>query len=213
MASLKYDKRYDSWRVVVFLGRDERRRIRTKTTSFRTEAAAREFMADNGLVVGRRGGRGRGPRTVTEVIQHLADNSAYDPESGCVVWQATLSNEGYGAFNWKCGDRVIYTAHRISYHVLNGTVTPGLVVDHLCRNRACIRPDHLDLVTQRENVLRSPIAPGAINAAKTHCPQGHEYTPENTYIQLPRPGRMATGRLCKTCTASRSRRSRKAVSA
>ncbi len=78
-------------------------------------------------------------------------------------------------------------AHRVAYELAIGPVPDGLVVDHLCFNRACVRPGHLEPVTQQENVMR----------ARTHCRKGHEFTPENTYV---RPG--GTGgiqRICRTC--------------
>lgn len=75
---------------------------------------------------------------------------------------------------------------------------------NLCRVRDCVNPNHLEPVTCKENVYRSPIAPGAINGRKTHCPSGHEYSPENTYVHL-RYGKYP-GRLCRTCQREHSRR-------
>lgn len=85
-------------------------------------------------------------------------------------------------------------AHRVSYRLFKGSIPEGMVVDHLCRNRGCVNPDHLELKTIGGN-LHAPgsMASAAINAAKTHCPRGHEYD----YI---RPN---GARDCKRCAAYR----------
>lgn len=157
-------------------------------------------------------GLGRTRRTRAQVIDVLSQNFEID-DNGCWLWTGALTNAAYGRFNWKHEDANVPGAHRVVLHAIGQRVPRDMVVDHLCRVRHCINPDHLEVVAQRENVLRSPIAPGAINAAKTHCPQGHEYSPENTYVQLPRKGRMTTGRLCKACVRARYLRSREQVSA
>jgi hypothetical protein len=92
----------------------------------------------------------------------------------------------------KVGGRVI-GAHRFAYEWLVGPIPEGMELDHLCRNRGCVFPPHLEPVTHRENCLRAP-GVASENVVKTHCPQGHEYTPENTRI-IPSTG----GRLCKSC--------------
>ena len=88
-------------------------------------------------------------------------------------------------------------AHVFAYKLLVGVVPGGLELDHLCRVPACVNPAHLEPVTHAENLMRSPVAPTAINARKTHCPQGHPYVAGNTYYR-------ANGhRHCKTCTLER----------
>ncbi|MGC0251548.1 HNH endonuclease signature motif containing protein [Pseudactinotalea sp. Z1748] len=118
-------------------------------------------------------------------------------------------NAGYGqiGISTGAGRQRTMGAHRVSYEAFVGPIPDGLVIDHLCRVRECVNPDHLDVVKQRENIMRSPIALGALNAAKTHCPQGHEYSPENTYIYRPK-NRSFIGRQCRTCVADHSRRRR-----
>lgn len=98
--------------------------------------------------------------------------------SGCWIWTAAKDQSGYGRFG-VAGLAVV--SHRVSYEALVGPIPDGLHVDHLCRNRACVNPEHLEPVTCRENILRG-IGPSAQHAMKTHCPEGHEYTAENTYV-------------------------------
>lgn len=95
--------------------------------------------------------------------------------NGCWVWVAGKIPAGYGSLG---GVR----AHRFAYELLVGPIPAGLELDHLCRNRACVNPAHLEPVTHHENILRGQ-SPAAKNAGKTHCVRGHEYSDENTYVQ------------------------------
>jgi HNH endonuclease len=108
---------------------------------------------------------------------------------GCWFWTGAKSTGGYGHFY---DGRGVRPAHRVSYEFYKGPIPDGLVLDHLCGHPSCVNPNHLEPVTERVNILRAS-GTGAINAKKTHCPQGHEYTEENTY-KLP-DGR----RRCITC--------------
>lgn len=114
--------------------------------------------------------------------------SGVDRAEGCWTWARYRTTEGYGRFVWMT---VARPAHCVAYEWLVGPIAAGLILDHLCRNRACIRPDHLEPVTSVENVMRGMSA-WAVNARKTHCKRGHEFTPENTRMK----GR---GRCCRTC--------------
>jgi hypothetical protein len=73
-------------------------------------------------------------------------------------------------------------AHRVSHELFKGPIPDGLYIDHLCRNRGCVNPDHLEAVTQRVNMLRGE-APSAICVRVNRCQRGHEFTPENTYVR------------------------------
>jgi hypothetical protein len=127
-------------------------------------------------------------------------NVSVDPVTGCWNWQRRcMPREGYGIVTSSGRRR---SAHRVSYEVFIGPIPDGLWIDHLCRNRRCVNPHHLEPVTPQENILRSPIAQAALNAAKTHCPQGHEYTPANTYLYGPH----RRWRICRSCTSGRSRK-------
>lgn len=108
----------------------------------------------------------------------------------CWEWNGGVNPNGYGLFGVR---RKSTLAHRVSYNWFIGEIPEGLTLDHLCRVRHCVNPDHLEPVTNRENCLRG-ISPAAINARKTHCMRGHEFTPENTRGY---PGRV--GRRCRAC--------------
>ena len=114
--------------------------------------------------------------------------------NGCWAWMGQVNQKGYGRIG--VGQRIL-GAHRVVYELL---VAPlgDLELDHLCRFRSCVNPDHLDPVTHHENCLRG-------KPARTHCKHGHEFTPENTYIGQWKTGKV---RLCRTCKANDSRRRR-----
>lgn len=100
----------------------------------------------------------------------------------CWVWTGAKSNTGYGSFFLRKVNGVTRNthAHRWAYQALVGPIPDGMQIDHLCRNRACVRPDHLEAVTPRVNMLRG-IAPAAVVQRTNRCLRDHEYTPENTY--------------------------------
>lgn len=115
---------------------------------------------------------------------------------GCWGWTAATTSDGRGRFNLRNPARTRY-AYGIAYEWLVGPVPEGLELDHLCRNPNCVNPAHLEPVTHQENLRRAPDAQFYVNARKTHCPRGHEYTAENTAYSKRRT------RYCKACTRER----------
>lgn len=109
---------------------------------------------------------------------------------GCWEWTAGQSHTGYGQHGK-------HLAHIYVWELLVGPVPPGLELDHLCRNTLCVSPEHLEPVTHAENVRRG--RSGRWQLAKTHCGQGHKFSPENTYVP-PRGGRS-----CRECTRQKVR--------
>ena len=113
----------------------------------------------------------------------------------CWLWIGTITANGYGQVKHNGRD---IGAHRAAYQILVGPIPDGLTIDHLCRNRRCVNPTHLEPVTTKEN-LRRGLSPTAINARKTHCIHGHEFTKDNTYH------RKGIGRRCRTCARALNR--------
>lgn len=133
---------------------------------------------------------------------------AYDPQSvltkvdfqtnGCWEWQGNVDKNGYGTYG-----NQNHMVHRVVYEMLVDKLSPEETVDHLCLNRACVNPDHLEEVSLKVNVLRGN-NPNAVNARKTHCLIGHKFDDDNTYIH-PKRGT----RHCRACNHLRSLNLRK----
>lgn len=111
-----------------------------------------------------------------------------EPNSGCWLWFAGTIKDGYGSFKRGFGSIL---AHRIAYEALVGEIDAGMEIDHLCRQRCCVNPSHLEQVTPRENKRR-----GGRELLYLKCSNGHDRTPENTF----RRGRC---NLCRQCADER----------
>lgn len=114
----------------------------------------------------------------------------------CWEWTGQRIHNGYGVVGWM-GKTT--PAHRVSFELTYGPIPGGLTLDHKCRNRACVRPDHLEAVTMKENILRGD-GFAAQNARKTACPKGHA---------LDGLKQSSGERYCKTCHVERCRRYRR----
>lgn len=117
-----------------------------------------------------------------------------DGPNGCWLWMGTTNKrtdlEGYAQTKIK-GKKLL--VHRLMYERHRGPIPEGMQLDHLCRNHLCVNPDHLEPVTPKENLHRSPLTWASRQSSKTHCKWGHEFTPENT--QLDARGH----RICAAC--------------
>lgn len=111
---------------------------------------------------------------------------------GCWEWVGAMHRTGYGVNGLPYGGSRM--AHRVAYCLMKGGIPKGLDLDHLCRNRRCVNPDHLEPVSRRENLLRGETLPAA-NAKKTHCAKGHQLSGENLVLAQLRVGKRA----CRIC--------------
>lgn len=134
----------------------------------------------------------RPPADPTRTHSHTLDQRLWgklaEDENGCWVWQGKLRSHGYATVGYQ--GRTWY-AHRLAYTLMVADIPSGLQIDHLCRNRACCNPWHLDPVTPEVNKARGD-SPAARAARQTHCVHGHEFTEENTI-------RYGRKRRCRTC--------------
>lgn len=134
-------------------------------------------------------------RSVPESIARRIQSRCVISDDGCWEWRGWTTGNGYGRIKWtdEDGVKVVMTTHTATYLALMGTIPRAMQLDHLCRNRGCCNPAHLEPVTPSENTRRSSITQSALNTLKTRCPQGHLYSALNTRFE--RSGK----RHCRTC--------------
>ncbi len=96
-----------------------------------------------------------------------------DTTDDCWLWLQSTGSHNYGQ-TWD--GKTVLLAHRVAWELTNGPIPDGLTIDHICRNRRCVNPSHLRLLSNVENARMNG------NWAKTHCIRGHEFTTENTFI-------------------------------
>lgn len=133
------------------------------------------------------------------IKERILYHSIPEPNSGCWLWLGRIKSNGYGTIGIKKDDewRTAH-AHRISYEIFVGRIPDGLDLDHKCRQRCCINPDHLEPVTRSENLKRSPFMGRDRQRQKTHCPRGHPYSGKNNRGE----------RICHVCARESTRLSR-----
>lgn len=118
----------------------------------------------------------------------------HNPETGCLEWTGYLNPvSGYGQLTWTANGERTWTAHRLAWLISGHSFTPGMELDHICRNRTCANPDHLAEVTHRENMARGNVR-WAIVERTGKCKRGHPWVEGNLY-QRPDTGKF----MCRTC--------------
>lgn len=133
------------------------------------------------------------------VKERLDRLSIRDPNCGCWIWTGCIDKCGYGKFN--VGKESL--AHRASYKEYVGPIPDDCEIDHKCKVRCCINPQHLQAISHAENVKLADHKTGHRNTKKTHCIRGHEFSDENTFIEVWNGIRM---RKCKVCTRAKNAR-------
>ena len=137
--------------------------------------------------------QGQPPMSAASASEIARFNSKWARVGDCHIWQGTQDRDGYGYLTFRRASR---RAHRVALFIAGREIPHGHVVSHTCRNRACVNPQHLSVLSVRENALRDGML-GYVNTKKTHCRNGHPYD------------RVYSGqRYCSTCEAEKSKRLR-----
>lgn len=121
-------------------------------------------------------------------------NSKWKKIGECYIWQGSLDKDGYGYITFRRASR---KAHRVAMFIAGRKIPEGYFVNHTCRNKACVNPQHLNVVSPSESAKRDSTSRGYINSQKTHCPRGHSY--DKIYGGV---------RYCSICQAQKSKRLR-----
>jgi len=138
------------------------------------------------------------------VIERLNEKYAIDEETGCWLWTACLDKCGYGKFNMKLPDgRKETLAHRALYFLFKGKIPVDKEIDHLCKTRNCVNPEHLEAVTHEVNILRGDYTSNHRNGRKMYCKRGHELKGSNVLINK---WKGYITRKCRTCNNDLSRK-------
>lgn len=143
------------------------------------------------------------------IDDRLERMSTPEPNTGCWLWTGSVDWAGYGRIRLT-GFRVrsMPGAHRVAWEATHGTIPTGMVLDHKCRVRCCVNPEHMRVVTVRENTLCGT-GPTALHANSSHCKRGHPFGVSNTRRVVTTSGR--TYRLCRACETSRASRKKSGV--
>ena len=153
----------------------------------RSENLSNRNMKKSGYSIGKRLGNN------ADILDKLYIKINIDEQTKCWNYNRIPDKDGYGWFSF---DYITYRIHRFSYLLFQGEIPKNHVIDHLCGNRLCCNPEHLEAVNHKENMVRGNTGKNNHQSLKTHCPHGHEYTDFNTYMN-PKGSRE-----CRTCKSN-----------
>lgn len=134
--------------------------------------------------------------TLFDLPERFQDKISPEPNTGCWLWTGCRSGSGseagngYGYVMMQKPIRAIRRAHRVIYEMIKGPILGDLTLDHLCRTKVCVNPDHLEPVTQTENTRR-------YSCLRVKCDEGHDLSGENLRIKIKSDG--STHRICRIC--------------
>lgn len=152
--------------------------------------------------------RGVMPRPLSDPLKRFESQFIPEPNSGCWLWLGNYNKKtGYGSILIKFEDGAWrgVSAHRYSYESYIGGIPSGFAIDHKCRNRLCVNPEHLRIATQQENLLCGETA-AAKNSKKDCCPRGHDY--DHVKIYKNSKGQVMSRRGCYHCAMELQRKRR-----
>jgi len=146
-------------------------------------------------------------KVTRSILDRFWEKVMPEPNSGCWLWIGALSQNGYGSFSKLA---IVYAAHRVSYELFRGNIPEGLHLDHLCRVRCCVNPDHLEPVTRAVNTRRGATVFDNYKRKITHCKRGHQLSGDGANVQVKNSGG-SYRRACRICSneMQRLRRNRK----
>ena len=127
-------------------------------------------------------------------LVRLLERISPEPNTGCWLWLGRVRWDGYGQFYLG----KVTTAHRASWQLHRGPIPQDRVLDHVCRTRSCVNPDHLRLVTLAQNTTENSASPSALNRSKYFCKRGHPLTGPNLGLE-------PKGRYCRACDRENGR--------
>lgn len=133
------------------------------------------------------------PNRSRPIIDRARERVTVNLDTGCWEWTGATNHDGYGVIAPQRQRKKQVKVHRVFYTAYNGPIPDGLELDHLCRNPRCVSPAHCEPVTHAENMRRG----NRVGPQKTHCPQGHPYSPDNTRVEIGPKGQRR--RHCITC--------------
>jgi len=135
-------------------------------------------------------------KTNSEIKKYIQERILVS-NTGCWEWTKSLTHNGYAQTKI---NKEYWRVHRLSYEIYRDKIPVGLCIDHMCENRKCVNPNHLEPVTIGENILRSNKTLAGINSRKTVCKNGHLFSGKNLKVYTKLDGRKM--RICKTCVTS-----------